>query len=437
MPTKRGQDAPPDDEIALSSMDRRIQPRLITPGRILLGAGVLLAVGALIYAYTEFGLNRTLTLGGERLTVSEVHYGTFHEYIPVTGHVAPLTTVYLDAVEGGQVTDVYVEEGAIVEKGDVLVRLKNTGLQLQVIGAEAQLTEQLNYLTTTNLNFEQNRLSRQRELLEVEYQLGLIANHLEQRKPLVETGGATQAEVDDLEAQLAYYRGLKDAVLEAQAVDQQFESTQMTSLREAHEAMSTNLNLARQNLEDLTIVAPISGQLTLLEAEVGESKAPGVRIGQIDQVNAFKVTALIDEFYLARIRTGQDASVDIDGKEYHLRVSKVYPGVQERQFEVDLAFVDGSPSVIRRGQTLRLRLEIGSPAETLILPNGSFYDDTGGQWVFLLAPSGDYAERRSVRLGRRNPESIEVLGGLGDGDEVITSSYESMLGFDRVQFRED
>jgi HlyD family secretion protein len=374
-------------------------------------------------------------VGGERITVARVSYGTFHEYIPVTGNVVPLATVYLDAVEGGQVTDVFVEEGALVNAGDALVRLKNTGLQLEVIGAEAQLTEQLNYLATNRLTFEQSRLARQRELLEIQYQLDLAERHLAQLRPLVATGGVAQSEVDDLEATLTYYRGLEVAVRDAQAVDAEFQATQMASMDEALGVMNANLDIARENLNDLTIIAPIDGQLTLLEAEVGESKAPGVRIGQVDQVNAFKVTALVDEFYLSRVVIGQRATAEIAGDEYVLELTKVYPGVQNRQFEVDLAFGDRVLPNIRRGQTLRLRLEIGAPAETLVLANGAFFDDTGGQWAFVMAPSGDVAERREVRLGRRNPDGIEGLGGLDVGDTVITSSYQQMLDFDRIQIR--
>jgi HlyD family secretion protein len=273
--------------------------------------------------------------------------------------------------------------------------------------------------------------------LEIEYQLALTVRHLEQRRPLLSTGGTTQAEIEDLEAKLAYYDGLKVAVQDAQAVDTRFQATQMNSLREALDAMNTNLGIARQNLDDLTIIAPISGQLTLLEANAGESKAPGIRIGQIDQVNSFKVTALVDEFYLSRVIIGQRATADIAGDEYLLEISKVYPGVQNRQFEIDLEFLGSSPEGIRRGQTLRMRLEIGQPADTLVVANGRFYEDTGGQWAFVVDRSGDYAERRSVRFGRRNPEGIEVLDGLRDGESVITSSYEALTDFERIQFQEE
>ena len=416
-------------------MDRRIRRPRLTFERVFAATVLTILLSAAAYGYVRYGLNRTLTVNSQRLTVSPVRYKTFHEYIPVTGHVVPQTTVYLDAVEGGQLTDVFVEEGAVVQAGQPLVRMKNSALQLQVIASEAQLTEQLNYLATTGLTFEQNRLHRQRELLEIEHQLDVIARHLRQRRPLIASGGVTQMEIEDLEAQERYYQGLKEAVQEAQSVDAKFQATQMTRMREALEAMNANLDIARGNLNDLTVIAPISGQLTLLEAEVGESKARGVRIGQIDQVNAFKVTALIDEFYLSRIVIGQQAGVDIAGREYRLEVAKIYPGVRDRQFEVDLRFLDRPPAGIRRGQTVRMRLEIGEPAESLVVANGPFYDDTGGLWVFVVDRDGARAQRRSVRFGRRNPEGIEVLQGLREGDEIVTSSYEFLMDFDELQLQ--
>lgn len=420
------------DELVLSPMDRRIRRSWITAERVVAATALMIVLTAAAYGYVRYGLNRTLTVNSQHVTISPVRYKTFHEYIPVTGHVVPRTTVYLDAVEGGQVTDVFVEEGALVEAGQPLVRMKNSALRLQVIGSEAQLTEQLNYLAATGLTFEQNRLHRQRELLEIDHQLDVIVRHLRQRRPLVASGGVTQTEIDDLEAQRSYYQGLKEAVQEAQSIDAEFQSTQMTRMREALDAMNANLEIARGNLNDLTVIAPISGQLTLLEAEVGESKARGVRIGQIDQVNAFKVMAMIDEFYLSRIVVGQHASVDIAERKYRLEVAKIYPGVRNRQFEIDLMFLGRPPESLRRGQTVRMRLEIGQPAESLVVANGPFHDDTGGLWVFVVDRDAMRAQRRSVRLGRRNPEGIEVLEGLREGEEIVTSSYEFLMDFDEL-----
>jgi HlyD family secretion protein len=422
-----------DAGVVLSAMDRRLEQRLITPRRLAIAAGTTLLIGLTAYAYVEFGLDRTLTVGAERVTIAPVSYDTFREYIPVTGNVVPRTTVYLDAVEGGQITAVHVEEGAFVTAGQPLVTFKNTNLELQVIGAEAQLTEQLNYLSTTRQNFEQSRLRNQRERIDIEYQIDRLSRDLARRQPLLATGGVTKGQLDDLEAELARYRNLLGPVEQQVQLDEDFGTHQLARMNEALEALNRSLAIARDNLTNLVVTAPIDGQLTLLEANAGESKAPGQRVGQVDEQNKFKVSAFVDEFYLSRVIIGQLAEVDLDGKRHELTVVKEYPDVRDRQFEIDLAFT-GAPPQIRRGQTVRMRLEIGQPADTLVLANGAFYDDTGGQWVFVINESGDFAERRSVRFGRRNPESVEVLEGLRDGERVITSSYEGLERFDRIQF---
>jgi HlyD family secretion protein len=416
-------------------MDRRIERRLVTPQRIAVVAGAVALLAASTYAYVQFGLNRTLTVGAERLTLSAVSNSTFREYIPVTGNIVPRTTVYLDAVDGGQVTAIHVEAGVLVTAGQPLVSLKNTNLQLQVIGAEAQLTEQLDRLSSTRQNFDQSHLRNQRDLIEIDYQIDRLTRELARKRPVLATGGVTLGEIDDLEADLKRYQGLRRPAEQALALDEEFRTNQMARMSTALDAMNKNLDLARENLTNLVIVAPITGQLTSLEANLGESKAPGQRLGQVDEVNAFKVSAFVDEFYLSRVAIGQMATVDIDRRAYELEVIKLYPDVRDRQFEIDLLFTQTPPDV-RRGQTVRMRLEIGQPADTLVVANGAFFDDTGGQWVFVVDPSRDFAERREVRFGRRNPEGIEVLEGLRNGEQIITSSYGSFLDFDRIQFRE-
>jgi HlyD family secretion protein len=426
-----------DDVVVLSAMDKRIERKLVTPQRIAIAAGAVLLLALTAYAYVHYGLTRTLTVGSERVTVSKVSYGTFREYIPVTGNVVPRTTIYLDAINGGQVTEVHVEKGAFVKAGDPIVTFKNTDLQLRVIQAESQTSEQLASLSNLRMQFDSTHLRNLRDLIDVRWNIDRLERDLRRKKPLVATGGATIGQIDDLEAELTRYQGQLEQAKEALRLDEEFRGSQISRMNAAQDAMNKNLAITRENLENLVIVAPITGQLTLLEANVGESKAAGQRIGQVDEVNAFKVNAFIDEFYLTRVTMGQVATVDIDGKSYELTVSTVYPEVTNRQFEVDLLFNGDPPAAIRRGQTVRMRLEIGQPADTLVLANGAFFDDTGGQWVFVVDPSGDVAERRPVRFGRRNPEGVEVLEGLKQGEEVITSSYESFLNFDRIQFRAD
>ncbi len=417
-------------------MDRPLAPRLITRDRTVAAIVAVAVLAVAAFAWFRYGAQRTVAATPNRLTISAVSFDRFREYIPVTGNIVPRTTVYLDAIEGGQVTAVNAEAGQIVAAGDAILTLKNTNLQLEVIGREAQLTEQLNNLSTTTLAFEQNRLRHRRELIEIDFQIDRLNREISRLTPLIASGGITHAELDDLEAERDYRRALRDAVEDAQAIDAQSQATQIDTLREAVSAMNRNLSIARENLDNLIVTAPITGQLTVFEANVGESKAPGERIGQIDEMGAFRISAFVDEFYLTRVRIGQTATVRIDGQTHTLEVAKVYPDVRNRQFEVDLKFASATPASVRRGQTVRMRLEIGEPADSLVLTNGRFFEETGGTWVFVLDPSGDHAERRNVRLGRRNPDGIEVLEGLREGEHVITSSYERFMDADRVQFRE-
>jgi len=422
---------------ALSAMDRSLERRLLTPGRIALGLAAVALVALTALAYVRYGMQRVASVGNARVTISEVTFGRFREYIPVSGNIVPRTTVYLDAVEGGQVTAVRAEAGEIVAAGDPLLTLKNTNLQLEVIGREAQLTEQLNNLSTTTLAIEQNRLRHHRELIDIDYAIARLERDLERRRPLVPTGGATQSEIEDLEADVEYRRDLRGAVEDAKRIDEESQATQIETLREAVSAMNRNLSIARENLDNLVITAPIAGQLTVFDANVGESKAAGQRIGQLDEIGAFKVSAFIDEFYLTRVAIGQIAALEIDGRMLEVEVAKIYPDVRNRQFEVDLSFVDALPDIVRRGQTVRMRLEIGQPADALVLPNGAFFEDTGGAWVFVVDPDGSHADRRDVRLGRRNPEGIEVIEGLRRNERVITSTYATFLDVNRVQLRND
>jgi HlyD family secretion protein len=424
-----------DDEIDVSPMDRRVQSNWYTPKR-LATLGISLAVVAVgIFGYVRYGLTRTLSIDSQRMVISPVTTGAFHDYVPVIGNVQPRETVYLDAVDGGQVIEVLVEEGSLVEAGQSLVRLNNTNLQLQVINSEAQLSEQLNLLTGTKLAFEQAKLAHARELIDVQFEIDKSKLQLRRIESLAGTGAIRMADIEDERLELTRLQQSRRELEHATKMDTMLQREQIVQLDRAVKGLNANLELARQNLENLVIKASISGQLTSLDAHLGESKLPGQRLGQIDQVESFKVVALVDEHYLARVAAGQEASAQIDGVEHRLQVAKVYPEVRERQFKVDLTFADALPGSVRRGQTLQLRLEIGASSAGLIVANGAFYEDTGGQWAFVV--ESDTAERRAVKFGRRNPEQVEVVEGLRAGDRVITSSYETLKQYDRIALRGD
>jgi HlyD family secretion protein len=422
-----------DEAMSVSAMDRRVSQPFLTKPRLVAIAAGLLFVSAVGYGYVRYGLQRTLSMDTERLVISTVQPGSFHDYIPITGNVQPRETVYLDAIDGGQVMQLLVEEGAMVTAGQPLVRLNNTNLQLQVINSEAQLSEQLNRLTSTKLSFEQSRLRNARDLIDMQFQVEQSDQRLRRMQSLAGTGAIKRSDIEDAELDLRRLRDLLAAANEAKRVDEVLQIEQITQVNKTITQLNRNLSLARENLDNLTIKAPITGQLTSLEAHTGESKRPGERIGQIDQIDTYKVEALVDEHYLPRAAVGQEATAEIEGVERRLQLTKLYSEVRDRQFKVDLKFIDDLPRSVRRGQSLQLRLAIGASSQGLVVANGPFYEDTGGQWAFVV--NGSIAERRPVKLGRRNPESVEVLEGLTADDQVITSSYESLKDFTRIELR--
>ena len=417
--------------LAGSGMDRRIETRSRKPYFI---GGAVAAVALLIaLAFVTDRTSTTFTLDGQRIRTGEVFVGMFEDFIPLRAAVEPERTVYLDAIEGGRVERILVEEGAFVEEGQPLVDLSNTSLQLDVIAREAEVSEQLNNLRNTQLAIEQNRLSLKSDLIEIDYQIVRLQRLVDRYEELEGNQFISKTEYEDARDELEYWSNKRGVTRESQAQDEKIRLAQIEQLESSVAQLEKNLTLARANLENLLIRAPRSGQLTSLNAELGESKSRGERLGQIDDVDRFKAVALVNEFYLNRVRVGQQAQLEIDGQDYLLEVSKVYPEVQASQFEIDLRFLGDPPTDIRRGQTLQLRLVLGDTTErATLLANGPFFNDTGGAWVFVLDADGAVATRRDVELGRRNPNTVEILSGLVPGDEVIISSYSNFIDVDRL-----
>ncbi|MEL7045464.1 MAG: efflux RND transporter periplasmic adaptor subunit, partial [Pseudomonadota bacterium] len=318
-------------------------------------------------------------------------------------------------------------------RGQALVELSNTTLQLDVIAREAEVSEQLNNLRNTELAIEQNRLSLKSDLVEIDYQRQRLGRLVERYQELQGNEFISRNQYEDAVDELEYWTRRREVTLESQVQDERIRVAQMEQLRASVAQLEKNLTLARANLENLLVRAPRAGRLTAFDAEIGESKDRGQRLGQIDDVDRFKASALVNEFYLNRVRLGQRAKLVMGREEFTLEVSKIYPEVASAQFEIDLRFTGAAPENIRRGQTLQIRLVLGDADEqATLLSNGAFLNDTGGAWVFVLNPEGSVASRREVTLGRRNPNQIEVLAGLLPGDEVITSSYSSFITVDRI-----
>jgi len=401
----------------------------------IIAVGVLFALLVAWLVWRPEG-GRVLKIQNERLTVSTVSAGKYEDFIPIRGQVAPLKTVFLDAIEGGRVEAIHIEDGAEVKAGDLLIELSNTQLQLDVIAREAEVTEQQTNLRNTELSLERNRLEHKRNLVDIEYHITRLRREIERLTPLLEKELVDGGSLERLRDEYEWYLARRDVTLESQATDERLQKAQMEQLQIATGQLEKNLLVARRNLDALNVRAPVDGKLTAFNLEVGQALERGTNIGQIDDPRRFKLTAHIDEYYLPRVDLEQKARLYHDGTNYTMSTRKIYPQVQNGTFEIDLVFDGEQPSSIRRGQTIQLNLELGSPSESLLIPNGAFYQDTGGNWVFVVSTDGQRAVRRNVQLGRRNTRFIEVLDGLEEGEQVITSPYTNYLDMDRLELKD-
>lgn len=417
------------------SMDRKVERPRRTWVKV--GGGVAGAL-ILLLGWLAFsgGGGRALQVDSQRISVSPVTRGTFEDFIPIRGSVTPRRTVFLDSIEGGRVEQRLVEDGALVEAGQVLAILSNTSLQLEVTRNEALATEQLNDMRTLELQLEQNRLEHKRNLVEIDYQIKRLTRVIARQEGLAARGVAAQGQIEDARDELEYFQNRRTVTLESQAADARLQETQLVFLRENTERLEKNVEFARANLESLNVRAPVPGKLSGFDIEVGQSISRGGRLGQIDDPDNFKLSASIDEFYLSRIQIGQRASYEKGSNRHELAISKIYPQVNNGQFEADLIFNNEEPAGIRRGQTIQLKLTLGDASEATLIPNGAFFQDTGGNWIFVVNADGSEAVRRSVRLGRRNSRFIEVLEGLEVGEQVVTSPYTSYLDMQRLKLNE-
>ena len=427
---------PPRRPISGQGMDRVVERQTPWTRKAAYGAAGIVLIAAIVWLAGLITGGRTLAVNADRIRIAEATLGTFEDFIPLRGRLVPSSTVYLDAIEGGRVEEVLLEDGAVVEAGTLIARLSNTNLQLEVLGREAAVTEQLNNMRTIELQLEQNRLSHSRNLVEIEYQIKRLNRSIERQRDLVSKSLVSQSTLDELQDELDYYLRRRDVTLESQATDARLQEAQLRQLRAAGEQLESSLRFARKNLDDLNVKAPVSGKLSGFNIEVGESIARGGRLGQIDDPDNYKLNVKIDEFYLGRVDLQQLATVENNGRNADLRVSKIYPQVSSGQFEVDMTFVE-EPVGLRRGQTLQLKLTLGDNADAVLIPNGSYYQDTGGQWLFVVTPDASEAVKREVRLGRRNTDFIEVLDGLEPGERVVVSPYTSYTGMDRLSLRTD
>lgn len=413
-------------------MDRKIKKKKWPPRRIAMYAAVGIFVIVVLYVLLFKMSKSTLNVRAERLTISTVERGPFQEYIPVVGTIIPKYQHFLTADEGGRVEEIYVTAGTMVKKGDEILKLDNTNLIIDIMWREAEFIRASDNLRSTRLSMEQYLLRLKQELADIESRLQQQKRVYERYSELVKDDLIAQHEYEIAKDQYEYLVKLKELTVESQKSDLKFRQAQIDALEDSLARMESNLVVLKQKQDNLTVRAPISGHLTRLEAEIGESKSPGQEIGQIDVLEGFKYRAEIDEHYIARIELGRTGQYEFAGQTGKLIVKQIYPEVRNNRFEVDMEFLDKEPEGIRRGLTLHVKLELGDIDESLLLPRGGFEQTTGGNWVYVLDESGSIATKRRIKVNRYNPDFYEVLEGLEPGERVITSGYESFGNMERL-----
>jgi len=421
------------EAVSGGAMDRVVERKRID--RKYLIAGGIAAALLLILLFWLFAPRAdSVSVSRDRLAIAAVQSGTFDDFLPLRGRVTPLVTVYLDAVEGGRVEQKLVEDGAQVTAGQLLAVLSNAELQLSTLEKQAEVEQQLNNMRSQELALTQTRNNNLRDLNQAETDLAKARRQYDLYKPLSERGFVSMKTYNDARDDLNYQTQRLQILKQSVAQTEALQSSQLGQLRAASSSLNSSMGIARSNLGQLNIRAPVTGELSGFDIQLGQSLQQGERIGQIDSAGGNKLQADVDEYYLGRVRVGQTAAADLDGKTYRLKVAKVYPQVRNGQFQIDLVFDGPAPSSVQRGQTVQTKLTLGDPSKAVLIPNGNFFNDTGGNWVFVVDKSGNGATKRQVQLGRRNADFIEVLSGLSPGERVITSSYSGLTDKGHLTF---
>ena len=397
-------------------------------GYIALGLLLLFVAYQLIFA-TSISTFRTEK---DKLSIAEVTQGKFDDYITINGNVAPISTIYMDAYEGGRVSEKLIEEGATVKKGDIILKLENMNLYEQILASESNLALKQNDLRSTKLTFDQRQVDGRRSLATASTELQRNKRNFEQNEALY---------ADELISKEVYLTSKENYELSKKQYeiiklqtenDEQLRTTSLTGLDTDLNRMQKTLGMVYQRLDHLNVRAPADGQLGFLDAEIGQNITQGERIGQINVLTDYKIEASIDEHYIDRVQRDLVAVLERNGNEFPLRLRKVYPEVRNGKFKVDLVFTEDKPETIRTGQSYNIKLQLGESSEALLLPKGSFFQSTGGQWIFVVGPDGDEALRRNIRIGKQNSRYYEVLEGLQAGEKVITSNYDSFGESERI-----
>ncbi len=416
-------------------MDRIIKKKKWTPRKIATIVG--LSALALLIIYLLFFRDKSsrLYVEKDKISIARVEQGSFQEFIPVDGVVQPIVTIYVDAVFGGRVDEIFVRDGATVEKGDPILRLTNATIEKDYMFQENQALEVLNNYQNTQLNLERNKFTLERQMADLEYQKETATADFNRKNELYKNNHIAKEEYELSEREFRIAQRRYDIAFRAMQHDSIYTQTQMVQIKESIDRMQENLQMLNENLKNLVIKSPIDGQLSSFHAEIGETRNAGENIGQVDVLDGFKLRARIDERYVNRTHLGQKAQFDYSGQTYHLEIQKIYSEISAGAFEVDLYFTEQVPESIRRGQTIQLRLEFSGVSDAIIIPRGGFYQQTGGNWIYVLNPSGDEATKRAISIGRQNIHHYEVQEGLMPGEQVIVSSYDVFGNKERLIFK--
>ena len=367
----------------------------------------------------------TLRVNAETLTISEVQAGEFNDYIRISGQVQPMTTIQVSPRESGIVEEIVIEEGTQVKAGDVIIRLSNDDLDMEILNSEANLAEKENVLRNTMIQMEQEKMQLSLNILELETEVKRKGRALESQKRLFDDGLIGKEEYLRSEEDYTLFCRKLEVTLARAEQDSIYRSVQINQMEESLRNMKLNMQRIRNRKENLAVKAPIDGVLGLLEVVLGQSIGSGAKIGQISALGSYKIEAQIDEHYIDRVSAGLTATFERQNETFDAVIRKVYPEVRGGKFQADFRFSDEQPANIRTGQTYYLNLQLGQPESAILIPRGTFYQKTGGKWIYVVSPEGDKAVKREIRIGRQNPQFYEVLEGLEPGEKVITSGYDN------------
>ncbi len=419
-------------------MDRKIHHKPWSPARWPLGAKLGLAATAIVLVallavkFIAGTGARTLRLPLGQVTVARVERAMFHDLIPLRANVVPRDTVYVDAIDGGRVDRVLVEPGDMVQEGQPMIELSNTNLALQVIQQESQLNQAISQLQQNEIALDQNQLSNDRALADIDYNLVRLGRSAERREGLAAKGLVPLEQRDIVTDELAYYRRLRPIQAESRQRESELRDRLLPDIHQQLKILRGNLAVVHEKLDSLVIRAPVTGKVTAIDLKMGETRSPGQRLAEVTPQTGMKLITDVDEFYLARVRVGQTATVNLDGRAVNVTVRRVSPQVRNGQFRVDLAFDSASPAALVEGATAQGHLQLGGDSPAVVLPAGPFLERTGGDWVFVVGSDGRSSERRRIKVGRRTSEQLEILSGLKVGEQVITSDYTGLDKVDRV-----